>query len=144
MVRPASSPLFKAVWSLGMLPTAVKAAIGAMPVLDTGRAPHHVAGADLLDRLAPFLGQAYARRHHKELPLGVGVPGRARARLKGHQAARGTDVAIGRPNRIDPHPAGKEDRGTDSRRLSTRSCDLLGGCECRSTPLLLGCACRGG
>src|SRR5438034_6961850 len=30
MVRPASSPWFKAVWSLGMLPTAVKAAIGAM------------------------------------------------------------------------------------------------------------------
>src|SRR5947207_5433040 len=30
MVRPASSPLFKAMWGLGMLPTAVKAAIGAM------------------------------------------------------------------------------------------------------------------
>jgi len=37
----------------------------------------------------------------------VGVPGRARARLEGDQAAGCRNAALGRPDRIDPHAAGE-------------------------------------
>src|SRR5262245_1002526 len=55
---------------------------GAVPVLLARREPDHVARPDLLDRAAPALSQAAARRHDERLTERVGVPGGARARLE--------------------------------------------------------------
>src|SRR2546425_7909875 len=47
---------------------------GAMPMLLTGREPDHVTGSNVIDRAAPTLGEAAARRHDEGLAQRVGVP----------------------------------------------------------------------
>jgi hypothetical protein len=53
------------------------------------------------------------------------VPGRSRARLEGDQAAGGVDVLVGRPDRIDSHPAGEVFGRAGGRCLLAGARDLL-------------------
>ena len=62
---------------------------GTVPVLYTGGKPHHVTGADFLNRPALFLHPAKAGGNDQRLPGGMGMPGRARARLEGDGGAGG-------------------------------------------------------
>src|SRR5918912_1425831 len=55
----------------------------AVPVPLAGREPHHVAGADLLDRAALALHETAAEEHDQRLPERVRVPRRAGAQLEG-------------------------------------------------------------
>jgi membrane protein YqaA with SNARE-associated domain len=80
---------------------------GAVPVLVAGRAPYHVAGADLDDRLALALGPAAAGGDDQRLSQRMRMPGRARAGLEGHAGHRGAGRRRRRIERIDPDAAGK-------------------------------------
>src|SRR5437016_2398696 len=55
-----------------------------MPVLLSGREPHHVTRPNLLNRSAFALGPAAARRYDERLTERVRMPGRARARLESY------------------------------------------------------------
>src|SRR3954453_6014477 len=98
----------------------------AMPVLDARRAPNNVTGPDFLHGPAPFLGKSHTRNHQEMLSGRMRMPSRARTRLEGHQSARSTDVLVGRPDRIDPRPAGEKVGWTFDRRLAARAGNLLG------------------
>ena len=78
-----------------------------MPMLDARRYPDDVAGPDFLDRAAPVLAQADARRDDQRLAERMRVPGGARARLERHDAA----ADPGRSGRLEPgidtHGAGE-------------------------------------
>ena len=49
-----------------------------MPMFFASRNPHHIAGADFLNRLAPALHTATPFCHHQRLPKWVSVPRRPR------------------------------------------------------------------
>lgn len=58
-----------------------------MPVLLAGGKPHHVAGANLLDRSAFALGPATAGCHDESLSKRMRMPGGARTRFERHACA---------------------------------------------------------
>ncbi len=100
---------------------------GAMPVLVTRRAPDHVAGTDLHDRLALALGPSAAGGDDQGLAQRMGVPGGARARLE--RDARAGDAGRGRRRVQDVETDGSREvlRGSLLRRLRSGALDLHGG-----------------
>src|SRR5947208_11470210 len=62
----------------------------AMPMLFARRAPDHIAGPDDLDRAAPALHEAAARRDDERLTQGMRVPVAARAWLERYAGAART------------------------------------------------------
>jgi len=98
---------------------------GAVPVFDARWANHHIAGVNLLHRLAPLLGQSHAGHHHQPLPGRVSVPGGAGARRKGDVGTRSVDFLAGGKQRIDPYLPGKVVLGTRCRGLVGAAGDLL-------------------
>lgn len=88
--------------------------------------PHDVAGPDLLDRPALALHAAAPGGHHQCLSERMRMPGRARARLKGHGIAGATGRIANRKKRIDAHGAGKPVGRPRRRRLGSCSLDVHG------------------
>ncbi len=76
-----------------------------MPVLDIGRAQHHVSLPDDLYRAAPLLGQPGAERDDKGLPQRMGMPVGARARLKGDIGTINPLRGLGIKSRINAYMA---------------------------------------
>ena len=85
------------------------AAAGEAPcqVLHAGWAPHDVAGAQFLNRLAPLLRPPDARHDHQPLPCRVGMPRRARTRLERDIGPARRDLRGGGPELFDPYAAGE-------------------------------------
>src|SRR5262245_36791743 len=73
----------------------------AVPVLDAGWRPDHVAWLDFLLRPALLLDPAGSGRHDQQLPRRMGVPRRARPKLERDGAHRGTPRRSGLEQRID-------------------------------------------
>jgi hypothetical protein len=79
----------------------------AVPVLDAGRTPDHVAGSDFLFGLAPALRPAASRGDYQRLPKGMGMPGCARAGFERHQRAESAGRSGWIEQRVDPYRAGE-------------------------------------
>src|SRR4051794_24236882 len=75
----------------------------AVPALDGWRKPDHVAGPDLLLRVAPLLHPAEAQRDDEGLSDRVCVPSRACAGLEGDVPTRHPRRSGGWEHRIDPN-----------------------------------------
>jgi hypothetical protein len=80
---------------------------GAVPVLDAGRAPEHIAGPNLLDRPTPLLSAADAFGHDQALPGGMGVPRRPGTRLERDTPAAVRRSLLRREQRLHAHVAGE-------------------------------------
>src|SRR6185369_14887126 len=74
---------------------------------DPGRAPHHVTGADLLDRAALLLGAADTVGDDEPLPGRVGMPGRACSALEGDERAGVLGGVLGGEQRLDADVPGE-------------------------------------
>jgi len=81
---------------------------GPVPVLDAHRTNNDVTRPDFLNRFAPFLRPAHAGSDDQNLPHRMDMPVGASARLKGHTAAAGTHLIVGRVQRVNTHIAGKK------------------------------------
>lgn len=100
---------------------------GAVPVLDLGGADDHVPGPDLLDGLAPFLGQADPGGDDEHLSHRMDMPVGAGAGFKSDAAAAGAHGVVGGVQGIDAHgPGEKAGRALDGRLLPAVN-DLLAG-----------------
>ena len=79
----------------------------AVPVLDAGRTPDHVAGPDFLFGLAPALRPAAPRGDDQRLPKGMRMPGCTRAGFERHQRAERAGWRGWVEQRVDPYGAGE-------------------------------------
>src|SRR5688572_22693492 len=80
---------------------------GAVPVLFAGRDPDDIARADFLDRPAPPLYPATARRDQERLAERMRVPSGPRAGLKGDARPGRTRGGDGLDQGVNPHRAGE-------------------------------------
>src|SRR5439155_15496539 len=90
---------------------------GAVPMLLPRREPNHVTGPNLLDRPAPTLGAARARRHDQGLAERVRVPGSPGAGLERDTCAGHARRIGGLEERVDADRAGEPLGGSFARRL---------------------------
>src|SRR4051812_48079378 len=77
----------------------------AVPVLLTRLEPDHVSRMNLLDRATVALHPAAACRDDQDLAERMGVPRRARARLKGDRVASRTRRRVCSEQGVDPYRA---------------------------------------
>jgi len=100
---------------------------GAMPVLLSGREPHHIAGTYLLDGPAVALSPSQPCADDQRLTERVRVPGGACARLESHACADHTGGRRCLKQRVDANRAGKMGGGCLIGWLGAVARDLQGG-----------------
>ena len=78
-----------------------------VPMLLSGRYPHHVARTDLLEGAASLLHATNTSGHDQRLASGVGVPYSARTGLEGDVGTRRQCTWLRLEDGIDAHAAGE-------------------------------------
>ena len=80
---------------------------GPMPVLDIGRKPDHIAGADFLHRSVPLLHQSFAGGDYQRLPQRMAVPCGPCPRSELHGRTGRAGGNMGGKQVLDTHGSGK-------------------------------------